>query len=94
MIKPKSQGDGFCTRDIELEHHSNGEVDTDTFPIAALEQRYEALQEHTSDNEEFLELLIAVSTTDAQRLRRGLRQGEEIPSLIALGKDMRRMNDR
>jgi hypothetical protein len=58
-----------------------------------LELRYEILREHTRDHEELLELLVAVSDDDAQRLRHCLRQGEEIHSLIALGRDMQSSNN-
>jgi hypothetical protein len=68
-------------------------LDHEASPIAALEHKYETLQEHASDHEEFLELLIAVSDTDAQHLRHSLRRGEEIHSLVARGRDMRRTSD-
>jgi hypothetical protein len=91
----QSQGDEDNHPSVEdgnnKSHHRV--LDHEASPIAALEHKYETLQEHASDHEEFLELLIAVSDTDAQHLRHSLRRGEEIHSLVARGRDMRRTSD-
>jgi hypothetical protein len=91
----QSQGDEDTRPIVEdgnnKSHHRV--LDHEASPIAALEHEYETLQEHASDHEEFLKLLIAVSDTDAQHLRHSLRRGEEIHSLVARGRDMRRTSD-